>query len=179
MSAMLTSGELRQIPLTAFLAVAGILFPQIFHLFGLGAVFLPMFLPVMLGGLLLSWRFALTLAVITPAASWLFTGMPPLIPPVLPVIIAELVLISLILSVMYVRFKLNFWLTLITAIVADRLLLFVLVSLIAPQFGWTHPLFSTALVVSGLPGIFLQITVLPLTMRLIKNRWKLFTESDE
>ncbi|MCD6376216.1 MAG: hypothetical protein J7L94_11860, partial [Caldisericaceae bacterium] len=90
--------ELKQIPLTAFLAVAGVLLPQFFHLFGLGAVFLPMFLPVMLGGLLLSLRFALLLAVITPAISWAFTGMPPLVPPVLPIMVIELLVVNTLLS---------------------------------------------------------------------------------
>lgn len=165
--------ELRQIPLTAFLAVAGILLPQFFHLFGLGAVFLPMFLPVMLGGLLLTLRFALLLAVITPLTSWLFTGMPPLVPPVLPLIIAELLVANSILSVLHVHFKWNIWLTIFLAILTDRLLLLLTVSLIAPLFGWQHPLFSLALVSSGIPGIILQIIVLPLTVKVIRERWKL------
>ncbi|MHB2147635.1 hypothetical protein ACX8XP_01135 [Calditrichota bacterium LG25] len=168
--------ELRQIPLTAFLAVAGILLPQIFHLFGLGAIFLPMFLPVMLGGLILTWRFALLLAVITPLISWLFTGMPPLVPPVLPVLIVELLVVNAILSLLHVHLKWNLWAALLLAILTDRLLLLTLVSVIAPLFGWRHPLFSLALVSSGLPGIALQMVVLPLTVRLIRERWKLRLE---
>ncbi len=168
--------ELRQIPLTAFLAVAGILLPQVFHLFGLGAVFLPMFLPVMLGGLLLTWRFALVLAVITPLVSWLFTGMPPLVPPVLPVLMAELLTVNAVLSVLHVHLKRHLWVALLTAIVADRLLLLFLVKWLAPLLGWHHPLFSIALVTSGLPGIALQLLVLPLALRLVKERWPLFWE---
>ncbi len=165
--------ELKQIPLTAFLVVAGVLLPQFFHLFGLGAVFLPMFLPVMLGGLLLSLRFAVVLALITPIISWLFTGMPPLVPPILPVVIIELLVANTILSLAYVHRHWNLWVSLILAIVADRLLLFLLVSIIAPAFGWKHPFFSLALVSSGLPGIALQIIILPSTLHLIKERWKL------
>lgn len=168
--------ELRQIPLTAFLAVAGVLLPQFFHLFGLGPVFLPMFLPVMLGGLLLSLRFALLLAVITPAISWAFTGMPPMVPPVLPVITVELLVINTILSILHVRLKWNVWFSLVLAILADRLLLLILVELIAPLFGWDHPFFSLALVSSGLPGIVLQLIILPPTLRLIHERWKLFED---
>ena len=168
--------ELKQIPLTAFLAVAGVLLPQFFHLFGLGPVFLPMFLPVMLGGLLLSLRFALLLAVITPAISWAFTGMPPLVPPVLPIMVIELLVVNTLLSLLHVRFKWNVWICLVLAILADRLLLLLMIWFIAPLFGWHHPLFSLALVTSGLPGVILQLIILPLTIRIIQERWKLFEE---
>ncbi len=168
--------DIRQIPLTAFLAVAGVLLPQFFHLFGLGPVFLPMFLPVMLGGLLLTLRFALLLAVITPAISWAFTGMPPVVPPVLPMVMVELLVINAILSILYVRLKWNVWLSLVLAILVDRLLLLLMVWIIAPLFGWQHPLFSLALVTSGLPGVILQLIVLPLTIGFVRERWKLLEE---
>ncbi len=174
----LSTQELKQIPLTAFLAVAAILLPQAFHMFGLGPVFLPMFLPVMLGGLLLTWRFALALAVIAPITSWLFTGMPPLVPPVLPIMLVELTVISLLLSILHVHKKKNLWFALLTAIVADRLLLFVLISWIAPWFGWHHPLFSISLVLSGIPGIVLQLVVLPLSVRLIRQKWTIYSDGE-
>ena len=77
--------ELKQIPLTALFAALAVALPQFFHMLGLGAVFLPMFLPVTAGAMLLSWKFAFTLALIAPITSWLITGMPPIVPPILPV----------------------------------------------------------------------------------------------
>ncbi len=163
--------ELKQIPLTAFFAALAIALPQFFHLLGLGAVFLPMFLPVAAGAMLLSWKFALTLALIVPITSWLITGMPPLVPPILPVIVAELAIIAL--SASYLRYHrgMNVWIALFTAILLDRIFLFILVSFLAPLFGWNHPLFSVGIVASGLPGIALQIIVIPLVMRFIKEKY--------
>ncbi len=167
----LSTRELKQIPLTALLAVAGILLPQAFHLFGLGAVFLPMFLPVMLGGLLLTWRFALVLALVTPMVSFLITGMPPMVPPILPLVMTELIVVALILSALHVHLKRNLWVALITAIVVDRLFLLLLVAYGLRWLGWEHPAFSLSLVAAGLPGIVLQLIVLPLVVRFIHQKY--------
>lgn len=169
-SSVLSEIELWQIPVAALFAALGVVFPQFFHLLGLGPAFLPMFLPVMMGSLLLTWRFALAIAVICPLTSFAMTGMPPLAPPILPVMMIELIVISLILSLLYVHWRQPLWLTLPLAILTDRMLLFFLISMIAPLFGWTHPFFSIALVLGGIPGIILQLIALPLTLKLIRKR---------
>lgn len=161
--------EIRQIPLTALFAALGIILPQFFHLLGLGSMFLPMFLPVMMGSMLLTWRFALALAVICPVVSWAITGMPPIAPPVLPILTIELIVTSLIISVLHVHLKKGYWLALITGIVADRTILFIMVMLVAPLFGLEHPLFSLALLTAGIPGIVLQLITIPLAMVMIQK----------
>jgi hypothetical protein len=161
--------EIRQIPLTALFAAVGIILPQFFHLLGLGSTFLPMFLPVMMGSMLLTWRFALALAVICPVVSWALTGMPPVAPPILPIVLAELIVISQIVSLLHVQLKKSYWAALITAIIADRLLLFVIAGWLAPVFGLDHPVFSIALVSAGIPGVILQLITIPLTMALLKK----------
>jgi hypothetical protein len=60
--------------------------------------------------------------------------------------------------------------------VADRLTLFFLISIIAPLLDITHPLFSLTLVVSGFPGVILQILTVPFTVYIIEKKyphWKL------
>lgn len=171
--------EIRQIPLTALLAVSGIILPQFFHLLGLGAVFLPMFLPVMLGGLLLRWRFAVTLAVITPVASFIITGMPPITPPVLPVMISELVLITSVLSLLHVHFQRNKWFVLICAVLADRVLLFIIVYFLAPLFGLPQMFTSFSLVISGIPGIILQLIILPAALVFIEKKFPHYLQPDK
>jgi hypothetical protein len=163
--------ELRQIPVTALFAALGVVLPPVFHVFGLGATFLPMFLPVMMGSMLVTWRFALVLSIICPLTSWLITGMPPLVPPFLPIVISELVLISLVISVLRVHFRRPIWLALIAAIVVDRFYLYVLVTMFA---GWLHldpAIFSLAIVVSGIPGIVLQLIVIPIALKLIEQKF--------
>jgi hypothetical protein len=168
---MMKETELRQIPLTSLLAVAGIILPQFFHLLGLGSVFLPMFLPVMLGALILSWRFAITLAAITPLASFFISGMPPLTPPILPVMLTELILISSLLSLVHVHLHKNMWLALVVAILADRLFLFVIVFFIASWFGLPKMFASISFVLSGIPGIIMQLVILPAVLTYIKKKY--------
>jgi len=167
----LDSNDLRQIPLAALFAAMGVILPQFFHLVGLGAMFLPMFLPVILGAMILTRRFAFSVAIISPLVSWILTGMPPLAPPVLPVMLIELIVISLLISTIRVHLHKSVWTALIAGIVVDRILLFIIVTLIAPVFGFRHPLFSIALVISGIPGIILQIIVIPLAMRFIQQKF--------
>src|SRR4030042_253892 len=162
--------SLRQIPLTSLFVALAIIFPMFFHMFGLGSTFLPMFLPVIVGSMLLTWRFALMLGIISPVSSWLLTGMPPIVPPILPVMVVELTIISIIVSLLKVHLKQSVWIALIAAIVADRVVLYILVSVIAPIFGIDSPLFTTAIVLSGLPGIALQLITIPLLMKLIKEK---------
>lgn len=168
---VLSENDLKQIPITALFGAVGIVLPQFFHIVGLGATFLPMFLPVMLGSMLLSWRFAMSLAIICPLFSWFLTSMPPLVPPVLPIMILELIAISLVISIIRVHLHKPVWLALLSSIVIDRLILFFIVSFIAPQFGFTHPIFSIVLVLSGIPGIILQIIVIPLAIKLIEKKF--------
>ena len=167
----MNESELRQIPLTALLAVTGVIFPQFFHLLGLGATFLPLFIPVMLGGFLLRWRFAVTLAIIAPMASFFLTGMPPITPPVLPLVICELIISATIISFMFVYKHLNKWLALILAILADRIFLFFVVFILAPVFGLPQLFTSVSLVLSGIPGIILQLVVLPAALSFIEIKF--------
>lgn len=167
----MTEQNLKQIPLTAMFAAFGVILPQFFHLVGLGSTFLPMFIPVILGSMLLTVRFALLLAFTAPLVSWALTGMPPLVPPVLPVLITELVLMAVIISILRVHLKKSFWLAWITAVIADRIALFLLVSMLAPLLGWQHPMFSIALISSGIPGIILQAITIPAAVKLIKFKY--------
>jgi len=163
--------EIRQIPLTAMFAALGIILPQFFHLIGLGSTFLPMFLPIALGSMMLYWHFALSLAIICPLVSWLLTGMPPIVPPILPIMLVELSAMALTISIIRVYLNKPILAALISGIVVDRLILFLIVSAIAPLFGFTHPIFSYALVLSGIPGIVLQLITIPLAMGFIKQRF--------
>lgn len=170
----MTPNDLRQIPLTALFAAAAVILPQFFHLVGLGPTFLPMFLPVMLGCFFLTWKFAFVLAILPPIVSFAITGMPPLIPPILPIMILELITITMVISILYMHMHKNIWIALIIAIISDRLLLFLIVSWIAPMFGFTHPMFTLAMVATGIPGIIMQIIVIPLALKLIYQKYPQF-----
>lgn len=174
----------RHVPLAALFAALGLIFPVFFHLVGLGSTFLPMFLPILMGSLLLPLQLALSIAIVTPLLSFLFTGMPPLYPPILPVMTTELVLIGAIGSFLFFHKKASLWLTLVIAVLADRVLLFVFVYLLAPLFGLPEKAFSLAAVLHGIPGIILIFTVIPLTFRFLEEKYpqifrQAFTEEKE
>ncbi|TFG99236.1 MAG: ECF transporter S component, partial [Calditrichales bacterium] len=118
--------ELRQIPLVALFSALGIVFPQVFHLFGLGAPFLPMFIPVMVGSMFLSLRYAMLMSVLTPLISWLLTSMPPVVPPILPVVMAELLLIALVIVLLRKFTRWPVFIIVLIAVIADRFILFVI-----------------------------------------------------
>lgn len=172
----MSENKIRQIPLTSLFIAFGVVIPQFFHLFGLGSTFLPMFIPVMIGSMFLTFQFAAILGILTPIISWFITGMPPVVPPILPIMIIELLGVSLSISFIKVHLKKSFWLAMFTAIIIDRIILFFIVSAVAPLFELNHPIFSLAIVAGGLPGILLQIILIPIVMRLLEKKTNLFLE---
>lgn len=167
---------LRQIPLVALFSALAILFPQFFHVLGLGPAFLPMFIPIMVGSMYLSWRFVLVMVILAPTISWMLTGMPPIAPPVLPVLIIEFTIAGLLISILRINTALSVWGITLIAIIADRLSLLLIITLIAPLLNINHPLFSITLIASGSPGVILQLVTIPFTVYLIDKKyphWKL------
>ena len=74
----------------AFFIALGLVLPMIFHSFNMGGkIFLPMHIPVLLGGLILGPLAGLIIGILTPILSSVITGMPPVFP-MLPLMIVEL-----------------------------------------------------------------------------------------
>ena len=172
--------EIRQIPLSALIIGLAVILPQFFHLIGLGATFLPMYLPIMVGSMFLTWKFVILTAVISPLISWLITGMPPIVPPVLPVLMIELTVIGLFISFLRQYSARPVWLITILAVLLDRLVLLLIVEGITPLLGITSGIFTAAVVVAGIPGSVLQIFVVPFTVKLIEKKypqWKISREN--
>ena len=87
--------------LTSLFIACGLLLPIAFHSFGMGGrTFLPMHLPVFMGGMLLGWLPGLIIGSLTPVLSCFLTGMPPLIPS-LPMMFVELALFGLVSGYLY------------------------------------------------------------------------------
>jgi hypothetical protein len=168
----------RYVPLSALFAVLGIVFPVFFHFIGLGSTFLPMFIPIVMASTMLPAKFAVSVAIITPLISFLFTGMPPLYPPILPLVIFELILISLITSQLYFKYRKPVLLTLLIALSADRLILFLFVFFFAGHLGFPENFYSFAAVLYGLPGIILILIVVPMTLKFIQNKYPQLLSSE-
>jgi hypothetical protein len=145
------------------LLAVGILLPMVFHSMNImGKVFLPMHIPVLIGGFLLSPYLALILGIVTPLLSSVLTGMPPMYP--MGIIMAfELGTYGLAVSLCMRKFKLPIIISLITSMAVGRIVAGITVFMLASLFGLKmNPIaFIQGAVVTGLPGIAIQIIIIP------------------
>ena len=111
-----------------------------------------------------------------PVASGLLTGMLPLYPPYCLVMSAEMALASGLAATIYRLTRPRIWPALLAAIIFDRVTSIALTYALAGTFGLPPRVVSIASFAQGLPGIALQIAVIPLVMgRLSRRRGISFT----
>ena len=157
--------------LTSLFIACGLLLPLAFHTFGMGGrTFLPMHIPVFMGGLLLGWLPGFIIGALTPLLSCLLTGMPPLIPS-LPMMIVELALFGLVAGYLYCDKRQNIYLALISAMVAGRLGAAFVLLLFSDMLGiHLHPLtYVAATFMTGIVGVVIQIVFIPILVRRLEN----------
>jgi hypothetical protein len=134
-----------------------------FHFFGLGKNFLPMHIPVLLAGFILSLPYAIAIGVITPLLSSIITGMPPIFP-VLPYMVFELAVYAVVANVLSKKMKLNTYLSLIMSMVAGRIVAGIVVWGMIVIFGAKLPsptVFIISALTAGIPGIIIQLAFIP------------------
>lgn len=162
----------KELVLSGLLIALGLVLPMAFHLFNAGgSVFLPMHIPVLLGGMILSPIFALLVGVLTPIVSNLLTSMPPLMP-MLPIMIVELGLYGLIASILRKKLNLNVFISLIVSMIIGRigagLVVYVMTSVFAVQFA--PPIaFVIGGLSKGIPGIIIQLIFIPIIVKALEK----------
>lgn len=153
----------KELVLSGLLLTSGIILPMIFHMFGMtGPIALPMHIPVLIGGFLLSPHLALALGIITPVISGLLTGMPVMFP--MAVIMAfELGIYGLTASLAVRKLKLSTILSLIIAMIAGRIAAGLTVAALVQLFSVKmNPfVFVKGAIITGLPGIIIQLVFIP------------------
>lgn len=160
---MKKSSNLYQMVRAALLIASGLLLPYFFHgIKDAGSVFLPMHIPILIGGFVLNPYYALCVGILTPLLSHFFTGMPPF--PFVYVMIFELASYGLFTSIFYSKIKIGVYPSLILGMISGRLVNivcnFLLLHIILSKpfnFGTVF----TGLVIEGLPGIIIQIVLIP------------------
>lgn len=162
----------KKITYSALYIALGIMVPLAFHLFGLGPSFLPMHIPVLLSGFHLGPAAGLMCGLITPVLSHLAIGMPPLSPPMLPLMMVELPVYGFTAGLLYKTYGLNIWISLIASMILGRLGAGLTGWLLSGLFHLAIPpqayLLGSLLI--GLPGIVLQLLLVPVFVRLLKGR---------
>lgn len=160
----------RELAFGGLFGAAALTLPVIFHLFHLGHVFMPMYLPLMALAFFASPRVCAATAFATPLISGLLTGMPPFYPPVAVSMAIELALMSALASWTYRRGSVSALTVLIPVLLFGRLLqagsgyLLGLLIELPPRF------LSVLSVVSGWPGLVLMVVVIPPLVRIAQVR---------
>lgn len=152
------AGAARQLILAGSFTALGVVVPILFHMVGMGRYFLPMHLPVLVAGLLLRPRIAWTVGVATPWLSALLTGMPPMPMPIL----MGLELAALAQAASLLRaIRTPIWLASLLAVAARCGVTWVAITLLAEQLGLPPGASGWVSIVSGAPGILLQVLAVP------------------
>jgi hypothetical protein len=158
----------RDITLTALFITLGVILPIVFHQFAIsGRIFLPMHIPVFLAGIFVSPLGGLIVGLVSPPLSFLLTGMPP--PYAVPLMSMELSIYGLCIGILVRWIKLSI-LSLLIAMILGRLAfafgLFILGQFLSLPYG--PQAFIKISLVTGLPGIALQLVLIPLLMEAVQ-----------
>lgn len=158
----------RDITLTALFVTLAVIFPIVFHQFALaGRIFLPMHLPVILAGIFVGPISGLIVGLVSPTLSFLLIGMPP--PYAVPLMSMELPIYGLSIGILIRWVKLPI-LSLLISMILGRLAfalgLFILGQFLSLPYG--PEAFIKVSIITGLPGIAIQLILIPLLMEGVK-----------
>ncbi|MBQ2676145.1 MAG: ECF transporter S component [Clostridia bacterium] len=160
-----------KITLGGLLLALGVLIPQVFHVFGqqAGSMFLPMHLSVLIAGFFLGGTYGSVIGAVTPLLSFLFTGMPPAARLVFMMI--ELAVYGGASGLFYKKLKLNIYISLILSQLCGRTAYYLSLITAAHLIGMNIPTWAAVVdaTVTGLPGIVLQIAVVPIVVIALKK----------
>jgi len=162
----------KDLAIAGLLVAVGIILPIAFHSFGIGGqMFLPMHIPIIIGGFLLPWGYACIVGAVTPLLSFLFTSMPPY--PTVFTMMAELITYAFFISLLYRKFKYGIYQSLIPSMLIGRIVSIIsnwliIGILIGKPFSLTKVLYT--LFVVGLPGIAIQLVIIPILVKFLFSR---------
>ena len=151
---------------TAVLMALCVILPMALHFIpNAGVLLSPMHLPVLLCGLICGWPYGLVCGLIGPLLSSLITGMPPM-GPVLYGMMIELAVYGLVTGLLMKlihtgKLMADFYISLVAAMLAGRIVGGLAKALIFSAGSYSLKAWATAYFVSSLPGIVLQLLLLP------------------
>ena len=162
----------------AIFIALGVVLPMAFHFVGgpgLGTVFLPMHIPVLMGGAFLGPFAGAIVGLITPIISSFLTGMPPVLP-MLPIMIVELAVYGMLMGYLYQERSLNVYLSLFISMLAGRAGAGLIVLILVHGMGFAglpaNPLvYIWGAITSGIPGILIQFVFIPPVVYYLHNFW--------
>jgi riboflavin transporter FmnP len=169
----------KQISLSALFVSLGIIFPFLFHQFGLaGRIFSPMHLPVFLAGILMGPLSGTIVGILSPILSFFLTGMPP--PYAVPLMALELPTYGVTIGFFYRYVKIPLIISLLFSMIAGRAAfamgIFIIGVFIKLPVSFSS--FLEASFITGLPGILLQLILIPVLSLRLKRYFSLNSPRD-
>ncbi len=167
------TGKTLSIILTALCIALGIVLPMTLHAIpNSGSILLPMHIPVLMCGIICGWPYGLACGILTPLLSALITGMPPMA--ILPSMICELAAYGLVSGLIYYfvntkKSVIDIYLSLIGAMIIGRIIYGVINALIFRAGSYTMQIWLTASFVTALPGIIIQIILIPAVILVLQK----------
>lgn len=161
-----TKKQIYHLVVAALCVAIGVVLPVAVHgIPNAGAVLLPMHLPVLLCGLLCGPLYGLGCGILTPLMSSLITGMPG--PAYLPSMVCELAVYGLIAGLLIFLVHTgnqtaDLYISLAGAMIAGRIIYGIVNALIFRAGEYSMSMWLTASFVTALPGIVIQLVLLPL-----------------
>ena len=164
--------RIKCLTITALCVALCVVLPMAFHMIpNAGSVMLPMHIPVLLCGLVCGWQYGLLCGVLGPLVSSILTGMPPAA--VLPGMMVECGVYGLIGGLLMTWIHTgglyrDLYICLPIAMLAGRVISGIVKALILTP-GLSFTAWATASFVTALPGISVQLIMLP-TLVVALNR---------
>ena len=135
----------------------------------IGNMLLPMHIPVLLCGLICGWQYSLVVGFVAPLLRSVLFGMPPMYPVAIAMafeLAAYGLIIGLVYAAVHKRGVAALYISLLTAMVGGRLVwgLAEVVLLGMAGHAFTLQAFLSGALLSAVPGILLQLVLIPAVM---------------
>lgn len=163
----------RRIVWASFLLILGIILPRLINFMGsqmLGNLISPMHIPVFLTALILGPFYGTLVGFTTPLFSTLIFAMPPLTPPITILMAFELAAFGFFGGYFYSSKNRNIYLSLFSAMILGRFVYGLALIIVGPLFAFNPPFipFIQGVFVTGIPGMVIQLVVIPPLIQKIK-----------
>jgi riboflavin transporter FmnP len=158
---------------TALCITLGLVLTQINRLIpiaNIGAVIAPMHIPVLLSGFLCGLPYAVFCGMILPLLSFVLNGVPPIYPIGISMMF-ELATYGALTAILYRYTKKKIYPSLIGAMIGGRIVMGIVNAIIFGVAGKSYgmSIFITSAFITILPGIIIQLTVIPAILYALKK----------
>lgn len=167
--------RLKKLTVSAMFLALGLVLPFLTgQLKEIGSMLLPMHLPVFLCGLICGWKYGLTIGLILPLLRSVCFGMPMMYPTAVAMA-AELATYGAVSGWMFSKAPWHclrrLYRSLIAAMLAGRAVWGVMMSILLGfgENGFTFAAFISGAFVTAIPGIVLQLILIPAIMLLLRR----------